>query len=274
MPPQRHALVAHLSKPPKTKRGRTRQFMGVSWSATAPDNQTSTQQSSSSGIGCGGVEVRHTFVGLPSCGRLCGGDIIMRVCNEPVNTPEDVVYHWHNAPSGTDVRFDVMRSETHVFAVTSAALAELNLVFSTSETFQLPVITSMNPVTEERLRMLQVQGVPTTGDLVVSIDGMAVATSAAASAALAALQQQPPPPNQPSDGVVEIAVKRDWPEPREGEVAQDFYCCCIPNSGLTRVEKPRRLPPNRGRNGTALAEMAPPLLDDARQTVAGEAMEG
>ena len=57
-----HALVAHLSKPPKTKRGRTRQFMGVSWSPTAPDNQTSTQQSSSSGIG-----TVTAATGTPSC---------------------------------------------------------------------------------------------------------------------------------------------------------------------------------------------------------------
>ena len=163
MAPQQHALVVHLSKPPKTKRGQ-RQFMGVSWAATAPDSQTYTHQSSS----FGGVEVRHTFVGLPSCGRLCGGDIIMRVCGEAVNTPEDVVYYWHNAPSGTEVRFDLLRRETHAFAITSTALAELNMALSTSEAFQMPVITSMNSVTEHRLRSLQVQGVPATGDLIVA----------------------------------------------------------------------------------------------------------
>ena len=89
--------------------------MGVSWAVAA---NTST--------GCG-VEVKHTFVGLPACGRLCGGDIILRVCDEPVNTPEDVVFHWHHAPSGTEVRFDVQRSETHVFTLSRTALVELNM---------------------------------------------------------------------------------------------------------------------------------------------------
>ena len=57
--------------------------MGISWSIEQPDI---------------GVRIRDTFIGLPSQkGGLVGGDVILRVGDAPVNTPQDVVFHWDQA---------------------------------------------------------------------------------------------------------------------------------------------------------------------------------
>lgn len=251
----RHSITVHLSKPPRRKP--RRQFMGVSWSGQGQ---------------VVGVQIAHTFEGLPACGRLCGGDVILRVCGQPVNTAEDVVYHWHHAPPGTDVQFDLQRCETHVFCMSRSVLTSLNIVFGSNDKFLLPVVASTEEFSEERLRLHQVQGVPLAGDLILSIGGTPVATSSAASAVLAQQQQQEQEA-PPSDEVIEIAVQRGWPEPREGEVASD--CCCCSNGTRTKVPKPKKLPRNRPTSstssGAALAEMAPPLLLQLQE--AGESVE-
>ena len=182
-----------------------------------------------------GVQIAHTFEGLPACGRLCGGDVILRVCGQPVNTAEDVVYHWHHAPPGTDVQFDLQRCETHVFSMSRLNADKPQHCVWFDDKFLLPVVASTEEFSRNGCVCIKCR-VPLAGDLILSIGGTPVATSSAASAVLAQQQQQEQEA-PPSDEVIEVAVQRGWPEPREGEVASD--CCCCSNGTRTKVPKPK-----------------------------------
>ena len=231
-----HTLSVHLIKP-KLRNRRRRIFMGVSWKLDRPDSAV-------------GVQICSTFLRMPTGGRLIGGDVILKVCGAPVNTPEDVVFHWHHAPAG-EVEFEVLRSETHCFSVHCNALREFQVTWTD---VSAPIVASTS-ASDERLRALQQPGFPLAGDVILAIGGRATPTQSEASALL---QSACP------DEVVDIAVLRGAPEPvADGHQADDS--CCFGTA--TRVQRPKRgaagqlLDAERSR-GTSLTDMRDVLLLD------------
>ena len=244
-------VAVTLQKPPR--RGTRRQFMGISWHTERPPV---------------GVQVRHTFQEMPSCGKLVGGDVIMRVCDEPVSTPEDVVFHWTRVRPGATAVFHVQRHQTHRLLLSRVALRALGLTWSSAETHgALPVVGGTN-ATAAWLRALQTPGAPQPGDLLVAVDGMAVATREEADALLQraveaeAHADASAEEEQPDAGAVALSVLRGWPQPLVGEAGQECSCCPW-LSTVTRVPKPsvtRARAADGGGRAMRMAELAPALL--------------
>jgi len=192
--------VSVAVKKPTTRRRRC--FMGVTWAETTP---------------VVGVRVADTFVGMPVCGCLVGGDVILRVAGEPVSTPEDVVFHWHRASAG-EIVFVVHRTETHRLCLSRTAVQNLTVQWLAK---RLPIVGATN-ATPAWLRTMQAPAAPQPGDLLLSIDGEAVSTTELADAAFARAAAR-----QDDDrrSLVDISVLRGVPKPLVGEEGRDCGCC-------------------------------------------------
>jgi len=172
----------------------------------------------------------------------------VRVDNNPVQTPEDVVYHWERAARGL-VTFHCRRTETHRLELGCLALQTLGIAFTTSKTLSpAPIVATTGMPTHAQLRELQQQGWPQPGDLLLAVNGQPVATAESAAHALSRVAGP--------DGVCTLSVRRGWPLPLEGEAGSD--CCCF--STLTRIPRPRIRGTSAGTDSVRLADMAPPLL--------------
>lgn len=216
--------------------GRRRVLLGVTW-ADADGTRSES-----------GVRVQATFEGAPSAWRLVGGDAIVAVNGMPVQTAEDVVFHWDGAPPG-EVTFDVRRTATDVVRVRKAAARPTALVWRGDG--GAPVLAAIDGLGPDDL--LPPEGMPPLPSLIVAVDG----TPARGGDAVAALVQRA------ADEHAVLALRRDAPDPLEVDAASEF--CCGP-CWRTRVPRPR---PRRAAAGLAdglapgrgLAELAPALLE-------------
>lgn len=245
--PTMHTVRVALVKPSvKTSNRRTRgtrQFMGISWGIIDPNRPIA------------GVRTAYTFIGLPSAGHLVGGDIILRVSDEPTSTNQDVVFHWERAAAGDTVIFHVHREETHKLVLSHDARdAVLAMGWSTQAgKTPAPFLGAGTASADADAPALQVPAAgqspqPSSaqaGDLVLAVNGTPVSTADEAAALL-----------QRADGFVEVAVRRGAPDALEGVEGVD---CCLPCfRSVTVVPKPKRQPKKKAGSST----MGDTLLDD------------
>lgn len=225
-----------------TWRRGSRVFLGVSF----PD-----RRDDAAAIPCG-VPIADTFVGLPSACRLAGGDIILRVGGESVQSPNDLVFFWDRAPAGSRVAFDVVRRETH--RITISCLAAQRAEVTWENTWPRVAETG---ATDRLLRDLQQPAYLIPGDLVLSVDG--VATGSADQAARLYREHA----CQAARPTMVVALRRgNIPEPIEGKEAT----CCWQVVRVPTVRRRRSVcsETDERRDGAALghslADMAPRLL--------------
>ena len=222
------------------RRGTKRQFIGVSWNSIDKPPV--------------GVRIGYTFTGLPSAGHIIGGDVILRVAEEPVNSAQDVVFYWDRAAAGTSVLFHLQRKQTHQLVLdresrdavlamgfrTEPGFAPAAILAGTKST--TPAGTSSRPVSSVAAEMANVAQ---PGDLVLAVGDTTVANADDAAALL-----------RRAEGAICVSVRRDAPDPLDGVEGSD---CCLPwLSSVTPVPKAKRQTKKGGRTST----MGDTLLDD------------
>ena len=242
-------IAVTLTKPPPKKwpsRRRRRSFIGLSWEVSLAEKPLI------------GVKTKRTFIGMPSCGTLVGGDVVLRVQDLPVANDEDVVYHWERAAAGP-VRFHVLRTETHRLSLSAAALRELEVTWSDQHA-PLPVVSATN-ATDAWLRVVQTPAVPQAGDLLLSIGGASCATAEEARALLQAVRRRvvDGDASRGAPAAVDISLMRGFPLPILGEKGTECLCCPW-LSTVTPLRQPRR---RGGGGGSASSStMAETLLEE------------
>ena len=170
-----YVVAASLRKPaPPGVWRRKRVFMGIAW-GVLPNAPAQAARNV-------GVPISQTFLNMPTCGRLFGGDVIISVNGEAVNAPVDVVHHWETATQGI-LTFEVRRTETHRYELGQAAIdalrdGRLSLRFDQSTARAPAPIVAYATTSLAQLSALQQQGWPMSGDLILAVGRRPVATAA------------------------------------------------------------------------------------------------
>ena len=258
------AVVLEKPAPARRKFGKeNRIFMGISWSIEQPDI---------------GVRIRDTFIGLPSQkGGLVGGDVILRVGDAPVNTPQDVVFHWDQAEKGAALTFHCQRTETHRFILPKVALQSLQIDWSEAIPHApvLPIVSTSN-ASPQWLRAVQCQAAPQPGDLVIAVGGTSVGSRKEADTLLrrASMRAQDASATGADRVMLEVSALRGAPNAVHGAAASAGCCFGLLCSGRTRIPKARRQ--NGGAATTVhlsetLLSVVPPMSEPHAMSVTGSA---
>lgn len=241
-----HRMIVHICKPSVgtwSRRKDARVFLGVSFPGSSEERPTI------------GVPIQHTFKGFPSERVLFGGDCILAVAGQPVQSAADLVYLWDGVAPGASVAFEIVRMETHRLVLGPAARRQIEVTW---EDGTGPLVRATN-ASPNLLRQLQQPGYLAAGDLILAADGRAIATRREAELAL----------SSPSASSIEVAVWRDWPPSLEGSKGCCWQIVWVPKARQRHTNRRSRGAGSRTQqepgggpgSGASLADMAPPLLD-------------